>query len=473
MIFQKYFLIFSNITLIIPLGFYSYHGFFSRYLADDFCTSAYFQQHGFLQSMLFWRMTWSGRYSFYFFMNITHSLGQWLTPFITGITILAWLGALFIFARLLFQALKIPESRLFTLLFASIILFATLDGAPDIYQSLYWHTGLVTYVFPLIMFTLYGAYLLNRLMKKSRINPIDMALSAGIPLAAGGFSETYVSVQVTAILAFLVLVFLFANGELRRRGIIILGWGFVGAATALLLVVTAPGNAARISLILEYMRGYQLVIGTIRHTMDFSKSALYFTPISAIAALIAPGLLASYLLGRPNDQPDLQSLPHQKHLSILFFIPLLSFLLIASTIAPSLYATADPASRALITAQFILISSFAIWSLLLGFFLREMVKKLPPLLAPVSVIIGLLLISGSAISFQKTLVSLPDVQQNARLWDRRDQEVREAVAVGAQEIEAISLPHLSPGLAELSYSSDDWVNQCFALHYGLKKVSAK
>jgi hypothetical protein len=151
----------------------------------------------------------------------------------------------------------------------------------------------------------------------------------------------------------------------------------------------------------------------------------------------------------------------------------LSFLLIASTIAPSLYATADPASRALITAQFILISSFAIWSLLLGFFLREMVKKLPPLLAPVSVIIGLLLISGSAISFQKTLVSLPDVQQNARLWDRRDQEVREAVAVGAQEIEAISLPHLSPGLAELSYSSDDWVNQCFAWHYGLKKVSAK
>jgi hypothetical protein len=466
-------LVFSNITLLIPLGLYSYYGFFSRYLADDFCTSAYLKQLGFLNSMQFWRETWSGRYSFYFFMNLIQSTGHWITPLITAIMIFAWLAALFIFTKLFLRILKLPESKLFTLFFASLILFATLDGAPDIYQSLYWQTGAVTYVFPLVIFTFYGAFLLKKLSVSKRIGVTDAALSTGIPLIAGGFSETFVSVQTAAILALLMLVFVFARGGTRHNGVILLGWGLLGTITALILVVIAPGNAARISIIPDTIRGYELVYATYQHTLLFTKSALYFTPISAATALIAPGLLITSLYQSKNNYPTSQSLSWKKHITILIIIPFLTFFLIAGAITPSLYATADPTQRALITGQFILIFSFAIWSLLFGLFLIENIRKYTLISTPAGLAIVLLLISGSVLSLQKTLSTLPDVQNNAILWDRRDREVREAVSTGAQEIEAISLPHLSPGLAELSTHSDDWINQCFALHYNVKQVSAK
>jgi hypothetical protein len=51
--------------------------------------------------------------------------------------------------------------------------------------------------------------------------------------------------------------------------------------------------------------------------------------------------------------------------------------------------------------------------------------------------------------------------------------VRQALAQGLEETSAISLPHISPGLAELSTDPDDWVNRCFAWHYGLKRVSGR
>jgi hypothetical protein len=471
--FSRSFLILSHIPLLIPLALFSYHGFFSRYLADDFCTSAYLKQQGFLQSMQFWRLTWSGRYSFYFFMNTLQSLGQWITPFMTGITILTWLAALFLFTRLLLRALNLHESMLLSLFTASLVLFVTLEGAPDIYQSLYWQTGAVTYVFPLVIFTFYGAFLLKKLSENRKIGVTDAAISAGIPLAAGGFSETYVTVQTAAILAFVVLVLLAARGDSRRSGAILLSWGLAGSTAALFLVVGAPGNAARISLIPENIRGFELLFATFQHTWTFTKSALYFNPLPAITALLAPGLLVSILKTQHNDVPAILSFPRKNLLFFLLTIPLLTFLLIASAIAPSLYATADPTQRALITAQFILIASFVVWSLLLGISFRGNVRKYTMLTAPVVLATLILLVFGSVLSLQKTAVTLPDVQNNAALWDRRDREVRAAAAAGADKVEAISLPHLSAGLAELSYHPEDWVNQCFALYYNLKEVSGR
>ena len=471
--FQRPLLLLSNIAVIAPLIAHSYFGLFSRYLADDFCTSGQYKSQGFITSMQFWRLTWSGRYSFYFLMNVSHFVGEWITPYLTGIAIAIWLLALYILFRQLAKIIHIPNSFLPTLLLACIALFSTLDGAPDIYQSLYWQTGLVTYVVPLLILTSYGAWTLNRIAEETPISRVEIAASAGITFVAGGFSETYVTLQIIIVLILLVAVTLFIRGEKRRSGLLFLGSGLFGGIAASILVTTAPGNAARLSFMLEPLAVPELVYLTFRYPITFAKNALYHNPISSTIALLVPGLLALLLPIRRNLAENI-SFPKRKIFPFLISVPIIAYLLIAVSMAPSFYATATfPVGRVLITAQFILITAFTIWSLLLGITFRPFIGQVPDHSPIVLGFIVLLLILGAITSSQKTISRLPEAQIVAGLWDVRDKYIRQEVAAGAMEISAVSLPHISPGLAELSTDPNDWVNRCLALSYGLSKVTAK
>jgi hypothetical protein len=471
--FQRPLLLLSNIAVIAPLIAHSYFGLFSRYLADDFCTSGQYKSQGFITSLQFWRLTWSGRYSFYFFMNVSHFIGEWITPYLTGIAIAIWLFTLYILFRQLAHIIHIPNSFLPTLMLAGIVLFLTLEGAPDIYQSLYWQTGLVTYVVPLLFLTGYGALTLNKIAKNAPIRRVEIAVSAGITFVAGGFSETYVTLQIIIVLILLFAVTLFIRGEKRRSSLLFLGSGLFGGIAALILVTTAPGNAARLSFMLEPLAVPELFYLTFRYPITFAKNALYHSPISSTIAFLVPGLLALFLPIRRNLEQNLP-FPKRKIFPFLIIVPIVAYLLIAGSMAPSFYATATfPVERVLITAQFILAFALTVWSLLLGITFRPYFGNVPRLSPIVLGFVVLLLISGAFTSSQKTLSRLPEAQIVAGLWDVRDKYIRQEVASGALEISAMSLPHMSPGLAELSTDPNDWVNRCLALNYGLSKVTAK
>jgi hypothetical protein len=472
--FHRLLLILANTSLLVPLLTHSYFGLFSRYLADDFCTAGQYKAQGFIASMQFWRLTWSGRYSFYFLINITHFIGQWITPYLTSIAIAIWLFTLFVLIHQLFQIIQVSISILPALLLASIILYSSLNGSPDIYQSLYWQTGLVTYVTPLLFLTSYGAIILNRISKNTQTSWRGMALSAGITFVAGGFSETYVTLQIIAVLAFLILVCLFIRGESRRSGILFLGSGLLGAIVALILVITAPGNSARLSFLPERLAIPELVYLTLRDTIMFSKISLYNNPLPSTIALLVPGLLVLYLPISKNRDKFFGPIKGNKVIPFLMGIPILAYILIVGTMVPSYYATGVyPAERALITSQFILIFAFTSWSLLVGIFFRRYFGKDSIQSPIILLLIVTLLISGAFHSSQKTLSRLPEAEIFASLWDARDDNIRQETASGAQEISAASLPHISPGLAELSTDPNDWVNRCIASYYGLSKVIAK
>jgi hypothetical protein len=471
---HKQLLILANVSLLVPLLAHGYYGSFSRYLADDFCTASQFKAQGFISSMLYWRMTWSGRYSFIFFINIAHFIGQWITPYLTLIVIILWLFVLFVFIRQIFHVVGIPYAVLPIILLACIVLYSTLNGTPDLYQSLYWHTGLLTYVVPLLFLTGYGAIALNRISNNSQTSWGGLGLSAGITFVAGGFSETYVALQVVAVLAFLTTVYIFLKGEARCSGILFLSAGLFGAIVSIILVITAPGNFGRLSFMPDPLAFAEVVYLALRDTLLFSKLSIYNNPLSSIIALLIPGLLALYLPLRKNRQESFGSVVRDKFIPFLIGIPILAYILIAATLAPSYYATGVyPAERALITSQFVLIIAFISWSLLAGIFLRRYFVK-DVLHSPlIMLLIVVLLISGAYNSSQKTLSGLPEAQIYANLWDARDDNIRQEVASGAQEISAASLPHMSPGLAELSADPNDWINRCLASYYGLSKVFAK
>jgi hypothetical protein len=63
---------------------------------------------------------------------------------------------------------------------------------------------------------------------------------------AGGFSETYVTLQIIILLTFLVAVYLFVRGESRRSGLLFLGSGLFGGIAALILVIDCTGKCCSI-----------------------------------------------------------------------------------------------------------------------------------------------------------------------------------------------------------------------------------
>ena len=469
-------LVLSNALLIIPLVLHGYFGLFSRYLADDFCTAGQFFTQGFLPSIQYWYMNWSGRFSFYFFIDLTHFIGPWITPYLTAATVIVWLVILYALARQSLRIIHVPNPVLQAALLAPIVLFATLAGTPDIYQSLYWQTGLVTYVVPLLFLTSYGVWFLGRVFREPQERPgwRVWVLSAGITFIAGGFSETYVSMQIAALLIFLIIMASFATGDTRRSGILILSSGLVGALAALFLVVTAPGNTVRLSFMPDRLSIPVLMFWSLRHAAAFSAKSFINAPISSLIPFLIPGLLALSLPKNQNGNAASSSPQRNKVILNLIGIPVIVYLLIVATITPSVFATAAyPAERALITAQFVLICALAFWSLLLGHFLRGYLGKLTAHPTLIWVVIVLLLMSGAIISSQKTRSRLPDAQTFASLWDERDQNIRQEISAGVQKISAASLPHMSPGLGELSKDPNDWVNLCLALSYGLTEVVAK
>jgi hypothetical protein len=467
--------ILSAVLLAVPLLLMGYFGLFSRYLADDFCTNGQLLTRGFYPSLQYWYLNWSGRYAFYFFMDLTHLPGPWFTPYLTAAAILVWFGLLFILARRLLRIVNAPVSTAQAALLALAVLLATLDGAPDLYQSLYWQTGLVTYVLPLLFLTGYAAWFLHSVYGKPRqsLGWGAWVLGAGIPLVAGGFSETYVSMQVAALAFFLTLVAVFASGDARWSGMLVLGCSLAGALLALVLVVTAPGNTVRMDFMPERMSLFEMAFWSVRHAAAFVAKAFVNTPATFLVALLVPGLLGIAFPPGANDRAA-PAMPKRKKALLLVGVPLIVFLLIVVTMAPSVYATsAYPAERALVTAQFILVCGLAFWSLSLGRLLRGVSEKLFSRPVWVWLVILLLLVPAAVFSSSKTLDGVSDAQDFALQWDERDQTIRQEAAAGAQAIRAASLPHISPGLAELSKDPNDWVNQCLAQSYGVTTVIAK
>ena len=108
------------------------------------------------------------------------------------------------------------------LLLAEVVALAGLQTAPDMAQSLYWQTGMLTYLLPLVLATLLIGWI-RRARRPAAHRPVGAgAVSGWCTFVAGGLSETYLIPQNVALtLALLVVCLLFAP---RGHGAAHSGW---------------------------------------------------------------------------------------------------------------------------------------------------------------------------------------------------------------------------------------------------------
>ena len=460
--------------IFMPIGLHAYTGLFSRYLADDYCTASTLRNLGFFGSQIDWYNNWSGRFSFTFTINLTQIVGPGLTPFLTTILLILWLATLSYTINWIIRRLGWRSSLLFSFLLSELILYSVLESTPDIYQSLYWQTGIITYALPLMLFTAFVGWFSYR-----SVDPIQgvsgagtLAISGLLAFIAGGFSETFATMQTTSLVVLLVLILFFGRKNRDPRyGLIISG--LMGSIAAMVVIIAAPGNAIRQSLMPSSPDIFNLVGWSVRHALAFSAKSVLEAPAPFLISFVLP---FSLVLLRPTYLERHQESNRgvgQRWKYALVGIPIVVYLLIVSSIVPSVYATsAYPAERALITSQYALTIGIIIWGICAGIAIRDQNRfRLTWNNTSRAIVIGLLGLS-IIISAQKRLTLIPQAHNFAQLWDQRDQELRLAFQNGLIETSAMSLPHMG-GLAEIGKDPAEWINLCVASSYGLVKVAAK
>jgi len=225
-------LVLLTATCAAALATYAWLGVYVRYEADDFCSAGVLREDGFWRAQLFWYANWSGRWAFTLIVTALQTLGPHITMIAPAVLIAVWC---FVAMRSLRTAAGIA------------VVYATIDGAPEFYQSTLWLTGLVTYALPCVLLTAWCAAWLKRGEWRPSPGP---SLRSGppsprsrgeglidilVPLLVSGLSET----SAICSIIFFALGAVFTQ---RRRPFLI---ALLSAVVSLAVVAFAPGNAVR------------------------------------------------------------------------------------------------------------------------------------------------------------------------------------------------------------------------------------
>jgi hypothetical protein len=429
-------------ALAVPLALYASVGSFARYTADDYCWAGVLRTEGFFAGQADWYLNYSPRYAFTFVVNVVELAGPAIVPALPVAAIVVWLATL----TWTFWQFEVKSIR--AVLLAELAALATLQTAPDLPQSLYWQTGMLTYVLPLVLATFLLGWL-RRAIEQRQIHYWSLALCGLLTFVAGGLSETYLIPQNVALtLALMMCTVLAARGQAQRQVLPYLAAALAGGVAALLVIVVAPATASRVGgSPADLWLASAAAIATAAYQVV--RLVRYF-PLTILLCLLLPALLSGGA----------------------FVVSRRTFLLVTAGVAltlpfcyfPSFYAqNGNPPARSLIVPGAILIG----YLVFCGHTLSALALRLP---SPAAVVAAALL---ALVPIGVAAIGLPDLAsaaQHAALWDAEDQQIRASRDAGVADV---SVPPLPIYLGENFVTADreDWFNRCVARYYGVRSIA--
>jgi Family of unknown function (DUF6056) len=288
------------LVLLAVLAAYMLMGIFNRYVADDYSAVLAVRQNGFWAEQIAHYQEWSGRFTSWAAITAAASVNQVVVCVLPAILIACWIAVLMLVLR---QAL--PQRRRITrLLLALGIVYATLHTTPNPFLSLYWMTGSLTYVLPLILAT----GLLAIILAPSATGSRGVAIAVGaavVAFVAGGTNETYLAWQTFA-LALAVVLAAISLSTVSRRKLPTLSAGLAGSLAAFGALAAAPGNAIRSAAILP-SAGHPSLPELARLTIHYTRVFFDALVPTHWPALVAVAVLAALLGAHSTARPSIRS----------------------------------------------------------------------------------------------------------------------------------------------------------------------
>jgi len=468
------------VLVLIPLAALAYAGTFTRMHADDFCIASSNANMGFFSSISFWYQTWAGRFSYFAASHLVSFSGPLAAAYFPAAVIALWTLALGWALFPLLSRTGWPHPRWLALGAGGFILLVTLSTLPNIFQSIYWRDGQVNYSYPLIGETVLAGMLLRAWLEPTWPRRGYAAAGFLLALVCGGFSESFAGMHVSALALTLALALLLARGPSQRRMLPILGACLAGAAVAMVIEVSAPGNAVRQSVLGESANLLSALTFSFRNAAVVAGKLVLQHP-GWTALVLAVPFLSAWWLGPSKTveraRPGLRTLWAMPWFRGVVILPPAGLALAAAACAPvALIMNAYPDDRIILLPQTALVAAAALGSALLGLGLRRLGWLPLPSSAwlrgalPALLLVSLALAAG--VPVVSAAQSAPELQVYIQKWDARDAELRAARRQGVTNITVFGLTNRS-GIADLNTDPANWVNACMASYYGFASITGK
>jgi uncharacterized protein DUF6056 len=421
-------------SFVLSLIGYGYLGSFSRYMADDYSAVTMVGRHGLLGAQIASYQGWTGRFSFTFVADFLALIGPSTARIVPALLLtLLFAGAIWSSYQIHSLFGKVSWARV--VLFPALVIFATLEMAPNVSQSLYWQTGALTYFAPLILLSLFVGVVARGIRRNQRrlSYGFTLACAAILPFIAGGFSDVYVVLQSCGLILSILAVEFAAGVDFKSRITPVLIAGLVGSFVALTIVALAPGNSVRLTYFPNQLPVSDILRLTARYSIGFIARQVLTHPATSLISLTLPLLIVL------RDFNDEHRCNRRLCIGVLLITPPAVLLVIMCCVAPGVYAMSTMLpERARILLALTFVGGSAIWSRAAGEYLggkllRSSLKMRHsiPLAATLAIMLVILCSPVSLIS----VISMRDEARSfAADWDKQDSELKFAKQNGVVDV---------------------------------------
>lgn len=461
---------------LAPLAVYAYLGTFSRYLADDYCASTYlFASQNILEATLQAYSLWANSYSRLMFSQLIELGGVNGIRVMAGVELFFWVLLLTWMFVELGKLLRVQISKFGYLWLACAAIALSLYQTSALYQILFWRTGMIPYSLPLLWFIAIAIYVLRYVQKpydKSRARWAGIIFIV-LVFFAGGLSETTSGMQVGMMFAVVILVWWTKPLHQRRDVLALLIAGLITAVVAISIMAASPGTSNRLGRIMRSSPIYnpiELAGDVLLFTSQFIVDVFKSYPSLVIVAL-AVSFGASFL-ALTTDNQNGSHLPTSRLRWALFIVPVVVFIVIGFSYAPSAFVRTFPAARARYASHFILMLGLILEGGILGILAARMELFVNRSWTRVAVSLALAALIIHPLRSASRIYPLHYGYENfATQWDTRHALIQQAVANGETDLVVVQLD-APGGIGEYKDNPKDWINRCVARFYGLDSIIA-
>jgi len=477
------------VAALFPLCAFVYDSSFTRYMVDDYCLAVDLHTRGFLASQVFWYQTWSGRFTWNFVMNAVALLGPGIVSVLPAVALAAWgLAITWAIGRWWF-ATRLPKSLLVHFALAATALYVTLASTPNVVQSLYWQTNMLSVITPLLLLTIYAGMLGSWIggPAPGRFSFLRLVAAGGLPFVIAGCTEAAAAL-VVGVLGLATAVLAVSRRTSARASMVkIFAIGFAGSLLALGLMWFSPGTHRRLAIenppmLRTHTDAFELVklttysgLSALAHSLR--HGALNWPFVLVNSAIL--GFLAASAQSRRWAERSETNISRVGVGAAFAGLPVVAFVIFFLCVSPAVYVFRFVIDRYLVIPAYFLACAVIAWWFLAGYVRGRALQGSDATARNYRVLLiaaVLAALCGPIVTTAKILTYIPSDRAYLEAWEAQDRALRRAVTNGNKEAVIVPLPTSYTDRAGLHVLRADpryWINQCVAQYYGLSAVRVR
>ena len=452
----------------VALGLYAYLAALTRPIGDDYCISARLMGYNVFQAALYKYLTTSNRFSNEFVAEFTDLFGPRGVAVLAAGSLFLWLVGLVWLLYEAAQMLRVRWNFWTAFLLAELVALVSYYCSANLFQSVFWRPGVMTYYLPLVLFAFIFAAILRwtRFAHGGRPSLLAVTFIFFGAFFTGGLSETAGALHISFLGLALAAAFLWDKGATRRALLALIATALAGSLLAMFGMFITPANAIRLTGVGAPPLPV-LILRAFLYGLQFLAESLRLLKQPAAFALGSGALIGFFSVKFGGWET-----PAARKLWIaLILVPVLDYLLTVASFAPSAYGQSYPVERVRFPAYILFTMSLLLEGGLAGLLAAGWSRNAPRWTTTLALLVMLVASLYPLWITRNNLALLPDYQIRAVQWDQRDARIRELAASGKQNIVVWQLPGIA-NVKDLDTSAKHWVNYCAAIYYDVKTISA-